>query len=204
MGEEVVQETVDAAIELGDKVKAHVASDPEAVRKLISNSVVVEDFVTVYPNKALNLRFQKHTAKLTEVAAQARGVDEVDPKLQVELDALEVEATELHEAIKASGITLRFIGLGKKAVKRIRSEVFAKYPFPPSGQDDDQVLASERQDAYEEWLIAAHLAEAGYTRDDVAEWRDKFPLMEFGKMWAATQKLSIADDYLNGAFNVDF
>jgi len=204
MSEDVMQETVDAAIDLGEKVKARVASDPEAVRKLVSGSVLVEDFVTVYPDKALNLRFQKHTRKLAELAARARGDVEVTPELQSELDALEVEATELRDLIEASGITLRFVGLGKKAVKRIRAEVWEKYPFPPEGQQDDQALASDRQDAYEEWLVAAHLAEAGYTREDLSEWRDKFPLLEFGKLWATAQKLSITDDFLNGAFNVDF
>lgn len=192
------------AIELGEKVKERVASDPDAVRKLISGAVVVEDYVTLYPDKALNLRFQKHSQSLAEAAAKARSAEKVTPEMQAELDSLEDEAAELKEALEASAVTLRFVGLGKKAVKRIRNEVYKEYPFPPAGTEDDPALASDRQDAYEEWLIAAHLADAGYTRDDVAQWRDVLPLMEFGKLWAMAQKLSITDDYLQGAFNVDF
>jgi len=194
------------AIELGEKVKEKIVSDPDAVRKIISGAVPVEDYVTIYPDKALNLRFQKHTQTLADVAARAVNdpTGEVSKALKVELDALEAEAKELKSALEASAVTLRFVGLGKKAVKRIRNEVFEKYPFPPAGIEDDQALASDRQDAYEEWLIAAHLADSGYTREDISDWRDTLPLIEFGKLWAMAQKLSITDDYLQGAFNVDF
>lgn len=204
MTDQTDEQIVADAIELGEKVKARVASDPDAVRKIISGAVAVEDYVTIYPDKALNLRFHKHVEAVAEAAAKARATDEATPEMRAELDALEAEAAALKDELEASAVTLKFVGLGKKAVKRIRNEVIAQYPFPPTGQDDDQALASDRQDAYEEWLIAAHVADSGYTRDDIAQWRDVLPLMEFGKLWAMAQKLSITDDYLNGAFNVDF
>lgn len=207
------QEIIEGAVAAAEEVKKRLASDPDAVRKILTNALDVTDTVTVYPDKRVNLAFQKHNEALRELKNETAINPQVeDPKryearikaLKPRLDALESEGAELREAIEASAVTLEFRGLGKRAIKRIRNDVRKEYPLPPAGTDDDPTLAEERDEVYQERVIAAHIQHAGYTAEDVADFRDKWPSIEFGKLWATALKLSITDDYLQGSLDADF
>lgn len=208
------EETIIAdAVKMGEEAKQRLASDPEAVRKVVAGRVDVEDWVTVYPDKAANLRFAKVQEKLQEMSrdiptqdAEESDEDYADrtTEFRESLEAVEKESNEAREAVKESGLTFHFVGLGKKAIKRIRAEVRKEYPLPPAGEQDDPEIAELRDEEYQNRVIAAHLAASGYTAQDVEAWRDGWPNRAFGKLWATTMKLSITDDYLNGAIDVDF
>jgi hypothetical protein len=206
------REIIEEAIAAADKVKTRLASDPDAVRKILTNSLDVSDTVTVYPNKRVNLAFQKHNEALRELKKETALKPGEDGKeyeariktLKPRLEALEAEGAELREAIEASAVTFEFRGLGKRAVKRIRNDVRKEYPLPPAGTNDDPTLAEERDEVYQERVIAAHIQHAGYTAEDVTDFRDKWPSVEFGKLWATALKLSITDDYLQGSLDADF
>lgn len=203
---------VESGVALAEARKERLTTDPEALRKLVAGAVDVEDWVTTYPNKSINLALAKHEKALFALKAESqRDTAESDrdyskriKELQPELDALTAEGEELRAKFEESAVTLHFIGLGKKAIKRIRAEIHKEYPLPPAGVQDDPTLASERQDAYECAVIAAHIQHAGFTREDVETWKDKWPNKAFGDLWACALRLSIADDYLAGVLDVDF
>lgn len=205
-------EIIESAISGAEEIKKRLASDPDAVRKILAEDIDVSDTVTVYPSKRINLAFEKHNEALRTLKAEsARQIGEEDDAyearilaLKPRLDALEAEGAELREAIEASAVTFEFRGLGKRAIKRIRNDVRKDYPLPPAGTEDDPALAEERDDFYQDRVIAAHIQHAGYTHEDVADFRDKWPTVEFGKLWAMALKLSITDDYLRGAVDADF
>jgi hypothetical protein len=201
------------AVKLGDEAKERLASDPEAVRKVLAGRVDVEDWVTVYPDKAANLRFAKVQEELQKISREipTQDAEESDKdyadrtaEFRERLEAIEAESNEAREAVKASGLTFHFVGLGKKAIKRIRADVRKEYPLPPAGEQDDPDIAELRDEEYQNRVIAAHLIASGYTKEDVEAWRDAWPNRAFGKLWATAMKLSITDDYLNGAIDVDF
>ena len=214
MDENIDPEVIEReAVELGEKRKERLASDPEAVRKILAGSVDVEDFVTVYPSKALNKKFAEFQAELErfrDKAAQgshegAKDYEERIKGLRAELDEAEKRGDQLRADLEASAITFHLIGIPKRAVKKIRAEVRAKYPLPPAGTPDDPDMAELRDDEYQNRLIVAHLAQTGgFTMDEVESWRDTWSNREFGKLWASVLKLSIADDYLNGSIDPDF
>ena len=200
------------AVELGEKAKEKVATDPDAVRKLLAGQVEVEDYVTVYPDKAVNLRFAKHQEELQQasrdIPAQKDGESDEDYKVRADafqkrVDEISAEGEAARKAVEESGLTFHMVGLGKKAIKRIRAEVRSKYPLPTEGKDDPEV-AEMRDEEYQNRIIAAHLVKSGYTVEDVEQWRDVWPHRAFGKLWATALKLSITDDYLTGAIDVDF
>jgi hypothetical protein len=205
-------EIIESAITAAEEVKTRLASDPDAVRKILADSLEVTDTVTVYPNKSVNLAFQKHNEALRALKDESglkpgetdKEYEERIKALKPRLDALEAEGAQLRQAIEDSAITFEFRGLGKRAIKRIRNDVRKDYPLPPAGTDDDPTLAEARDEVYQERVIAAHIQHAGYTAEDVADFRDKFPAIEFGKLWATALKLSITDDYLRGAIDADF
>ena len=205
-------EIIESAIAEAEAVKTRLASDPDAVRKILADDIGVTDTVTVYPNKRINLAFQKHSEALRALKDESDLKPGEDGKqyearikaLKPRLDALEAEGAELRAAIEDSAVTFEFRGLGKRAIKRIRNSVRMDYPLPPAGTADDPTMAEERDDVYQERVIAAHIQHAGYTPDDVADFRDKWPSIEFGKLWATALKLSITDDYLRGAIDADF
>lgn len=214
MDENIDPEVIEReAVELGEKRKERLASDPEAVRKILAGSVDVEDFVTVYPSKALNKKFAEFQAELErfrDKAAQGsrEGAKDYEARikgLRAELDEAEKRGDQLRADLEASAITFHLIGIPKRAVKKIRAEVRAKYPLPPAGTPDDPEVAEMRDDEYQNRLIVAHLAQTGgFTMDEVESWRDTWSNREFGKLWASVLKLSIADDYLNGSIDPDF
>ena len=118
------------AVKLGDEAKERLASDPEAVRKVLAGRVDVEDWVTVYPDKAANLRFAKVQEELQKISREipTQDAEESDKdyadrtaEFRERLEAIEAESNEAREAVKASGLTFHFVGLGKKAIKRIRT-----------------------------------------------------------------------------------
>jgi hypothetical protein len=205
-------EIIESAIAEAEAVKTRLASDPDAVRKILTDSLDVTDTVTVYPSKRVNLAFQKHNEALRALKDESDiKPGETDKEynarvktLKPRLTALEAEGAELRQAIEDSAVTFEFRGLGKRAIKRIRNDVRKDYPLPPAGTDDDPTLAEERDEVYQERVIAAHIQHAGYTADDVTNFRDKWPTVEFGKLWATALKLSITDDYLHGAIDADF
>ena len=206
------EQIITDGIELAEATKKRIASDPDAVRKILAEDFGVTDTVTVYPSKARNLAFAKHNEALSafqEEARQKPGESNEDYEKRVKslkprLAELEAEGEAVRAALEESAVTLEFRGLGKRAVKRIRNDVRKDYPLPPAGTPDDPTLAEERDDVYQERVIAAHIQHAGYTVEDVEGWRDKWPTIEFGKLWATALKLSITDDFLRGALDVDF
>ena len=206
------EQIITEGIELAEATKKRLASDPDAVRKILAEDFGVTDTVTVYPSKARNLAFAKHNEALKAFQGEARqnlGESDEDyakriKALKPRLAELEAEGEEVRASLEESAVTLEFRGLGKKAIKRIRNDVRKDYPLPPAGTPDDPTLAEERDDEYQDRVIAAHIQHAGYTVDDVSEWRDKWPTIEFGKLWAMALKLSITDDFLRGALDVDF
>lgn len=206
------EQIITEGIELAEATKKRLASDPDAVRKILAEDFEVTDTVTVYPSKAKNLAFAKHNEALSafqEEARQKPGEPNAEYEKRVKslkprLAELEAEGDATRAALEESAVTLEFRGLGKRAVKRIRNDVRKEYPLPPTGTPDDPTLAEERDDAYQERVIAAHIQHGGYTLEDVQEWRDKWPTIEFGKLWAMALKLSITDDFLRGALDVDF
>lgn len=203
---------VEAGIQLGEERKERLATDPDALRKIVANAVEVEDWVTVYPNKVVNLAFAKHEKALLVLKAQSeRNFGEEDvayaariKALTPELERLTAEGEDLREQFKDSAVTLHFRGLGKKAIKRLRASVLKDHPNPPQGTADDPVLSEARQDAYECAIIAAHIQHNGFTVEDVESWKDAWPNKAFGELWATALRLSIADDYLSGVLDVDF
>jgi hypothetical protein len=205
-------EIIESAITAAEEVKTRLASDPDAVRKILTDSLDVTDTVTVYPNKRVNLAFEKHNQALRSLKDESDlKPGETDKEynariktLKPRLEALETEGAELRQAIEDSAVTFEFRGLGKRAIKRIRNDVRKDYPLPPEGVADDPTVKEERDDVYQERVIAAHIQHAGYTAEDVADFRDKWPSIEFGKLWATALKLSITDDYLHGAIDADF
>lgn len=206
------EQIITEGIELAEATKKRIASDPDAVRKILAEDFDVTDTVTVYPSKAKNLTFAKHNEALSAFQDEARqkpGESNEDYEKRVKslkprLAELEAEGDAVRAALEESAVTLEFRGLGKRAVKRIRNDVRKEYPLPPAGTPDDPTLAEERDDVYQERVIAAHIQHSGYTVEDVQEWRDKWPTIEFGKLWAMALKLSITDDFLRGALDVDF
>lgn len=214
MDENIDPEVIEReAVELGEKRKERLASDPEAVRKILAGSVDVEDFVTVYPSKALNKKFAEFQAELEHFRDKAKqgsheGARDYEERIQglrAELDEAEKRGDQLRADLEASAITFHLIGIPKRAVKKIRAEVRAKYPLPPAGTPDDPDMSELRDDEYQNRLIVAHLAQTGgFTMDEVESWRDTWSNREFGKLWASVLKLSIADDYLNGSIDPDF
>lgn len=203
---------VEEAIELAEARKERLASDPDAVRALIADRVYVEDSVTVYPVQTANLAFAKHVEALSDLKSRAEQNygekdDEYDLRLaglQPELDALTEQGKAVREALEASAVTFKMVGLGKRAIKRIRASVRKDHPLPPAGTPDDPEVSELRDEEYQNRVIAAHLVSAGYTSEDVDNFRDAWASREFGKLWACALKLSISDDYLSGAVDVDF
>lgn len=203
---------VEDAIKLAVETKERIATNPDALRKILTNRLDVEDWVTVYPDKGLNLKFAKHNEALNDLQAESRikPGEEYDAfearvlALKPRLDALDAEGEQLRADLEESAATIHFRGLGKKAVKGIRNQARAEYPLPPAGTPDDPAVSELRDEWYQNHVIAAHIQHGGFTVEDVADWRDAFSDFEFGKLWAMALKLSITDDYLRGALDVDF
>jgi hypothetical protein len=200
-------------VKIGEERKERLASDPEAVRKILAGSVDVEDYVTVYPSKALNKKFADFQAELERFRDRAtqgshEGAKDYEARvgsLKNELAEMEKRGDDLRAELEASAVTFHLIGIPKKAVKKIRAEVRQKYPLPPAGTPDDPDMSEIRDEEYQNRLIVAHLAQTGgFTMDEVESWRDSWSNREFGKLWASVLKLSIADDYLNGSIDPDF
>lgn len=202
-------------IELGEAAKKRLASDPQAVRKIVAGQLAdsVRETITVYPDKIANKAFSDYSRRVQEIAGRIPNKlhDESDEQyaertkdFRAELEALEAEGESIRQAVRDSGVTFEFVGIGKKAIKRIRTEVRKAYPLPASGEQDDPDVSELRQDEFEHRVIAAHLAQAGYTADDIATFHDAWPNKAYADLWATALKLSIADDYLIGAVDVDF
>lgn len=209
------QQILDEAVEIGKAAKDKLASDPDAVRKIAANQLAntVTETVTVYPDKRANKAFADYSAKFQDIAGRIpkRLHEESDEDyaertkdFKAEMEALEAEGEPIRQAVRDSGLTFEFVGIGKRAIKRIRAQVRDKYPLPGPGEQDDPDTAEERQDEFEHRVIAAHLAQAGYTADDIADFHDAWPNKAYADLWAAALKLSIADDYLRGAVDADF
>lgn len=207
------QRVIDEGIELGKAAKEKLASDPDAVRKIAANQLAntVTETVTVYPDKRANKAFADYSAKFQDIAGRIpkRLYEESDEdyaertkEFKAELEALEAEGEPIRQAVRDSGVTFEFVGIGKRALKRIKKQVTESYPLPQPGERDE--FGEERQDEYEHRVIAAHLAQAGYTADDIADFHDAWPNKAYADLWAAALKLSIADDYLRGAVDADF
>lgn len=203
---------VDEAVKMAEERKERLATDPDAVRALISGNVSVEDSVTVCASKPAALAFAKHVEALNTLKAKAElGYGETDVQhaerlatLQPQLDALEQSGKAVREALEAAQVTFKMVGIGKRAVKRIRASVRKDHPLPPAGTPDDPEVAELRDEEYQNRIIAAHLVADGYTPEDIDNFRDAWASREFGKLWATALKLSISDDYLSGAVDVDF
>lgn len=203
---------VEAGIKLGEERKERLLTDPEALRKIVANKVEVEDTVTVYPDKVVNLAFAKHEKELLQLRrVSEKGAGEADvayaariAELAPTLEKLTAEGEQLRQQFEDSAVTLHFRGLGKKAIKRLQAQAAKEFPLPPQGVQDDPLVAGERQDYYECSIIAAHIQHNGFTLDDVQSWKDAWPNKAFGELWATAMRLSIADDYLAGVLDVDF
>lgn len=210
-----IETAVTEGIELGEATKKRLASDPDAVRKIVAGQIAntIRDTVTVYPDKVINLEFAHYAERLRQAAKDIPNkfhnetdedyVERTKP-FKEELDTLEAEGEEIRRKVRDSGVTFEFVGLGKKAIKRIRAEVRKEFPLPAQGEQDDPETAEERQDAFEHRVIAAHLAQSGYTADDIASFHDVWPNKAYADLWATAMRLSIADDYLSGAIDADF
>lgn len=208
-----IQQIADEGIELGKAAKEKLASDPDAVRKIVANQLAnsVRESVTVYPDKRANKAFADYSARFQEIASRIpnRLHEESDEdyaertkEFKAELEALEAEGEPIRQAVRDSGVTFEFVGIGKRAIKRIQKQVRESFPLPNPGEPDE--IAGERQDEFEHRVIAAHLAQSGYTADDIADFHDAWPNKAYADLWATAMKLSIADDYLRGAVDADF
>lgn len=203
---------VDDAVALVEARKERLKSDPDAVRKILAGTVEVSEDVTVYPNKALNKRYEEFNARIVELGkkiARREGESNEDHAARIqEVKAEYEDATAEFEALKAeiaeSAVTFTLTSLGKKAVKNIRTAARKKFPLPNVGEYEDADESEARDDYYHNALIAAHLEKDGYTIEDVEKMQDKWPNRAYAQLWTAVQRLSIADDYLGSAFNSDF
>lgn len=199
------------AVAIGDAVKERLKSDPDAVRKMLAGTVAVEDDVTVYPNKVLNLKFEKFQKRITDAGLSlGKQIGESDEdyetrtkNFEADYDKLESEFEALKAEIEDSAVTFHLVSLSKKSIKALRTAVRKKFPLPEVGGVDDLDVQEEREEYYKASIIAAHLL-GEYTIEDIENIRDEWPTKCFAQLWTTAQKLSIADDYLGQAFNSDF
>lgn len=198
------------AIDTAEKVKERLKTDPDAVRKILSSTVSVEEDVTVYPNKALNIQYTKFSERLGQLAgAITRNGDETDEEylqrsehFRPEYEKLTADFDELKSKIEASAVTFHLISVSKKTIKNIRTAARKKFPVATDPLNEDVDDAEIRDDWYKAAIVAAHLE--GYTIEDIENIRDEWPQRAWAQLWTTAQKLSIADDYLGAAFNADF
>lgn len=211
----LVEEAKEAkeAKEVADKRIEVLKTDPDAVRKILSNQVTVEETVTVYPNKALNFRFEKMNSAIVELGTRlerkenSESDDDYTKRIESfrpDYDATVADFDDLKKSIAESAVTFRLVSLSRKAIKNLRTTARKNFPLPAQGEDDDPEVSEAREEWYRCAIIAAHLEQDKYTVEDIETIRDEWPTRCFVQLWLSAQKLSIADDYLAAGFNPDF
>lgn len=204
------------AVEAAETIKTHLVSDPDAVRKIVAGLVPVDDNVTVYPNKPLNLKYGVFNDSLNELSGRLPRLDDGESteeflarteSWRTEYETAEAEFEALKKQLADSAMTFHMVGISKKAIKNLRTAARKKFPLPtvgdPTAEDPD--ITEERDEYYRASIVAAHLVKSGYTIEDIESFRDNWPNLAWAQLWLTAQKLSIADDYLGKNFtNPDF
>lgn len=203
-----VSESIDAA----EAAKERLKTDPDAVRKILAGDFGVSDDVTVYPIKSLNKKYADLHKRLGDLSVRAAKNDDethedwikrIGP-MKAELDSLRTEFETVEAELKESAVTFHMSGISKKAIKNLRREARKQFPLPKEGGTEDPSDAEDRDKWYHSAIIAAHLAQDGYTVDDIIDIDDKWPSACWNRLWVTAQRLSIQDDYLSGALTPDF
>lgn len=197
-----------AGIEAGVAAKERLKTDPDAVRKILTGTVAVEEDVTVYPNKALNKRYADFSDRIIDLGLRtqrnegesAEAYEERIAPAKAEYEAAVAEFEALKAELAESAVTFHLVSPGRKALKRIKRAAKEKFPAPAFGEPDlDQ---DDREDWYQCSVIAAHLP--GYSIEDIENIADSWPQIAYAQLWSAAKRLTIADDFLGAAFDADF
>lgn len=212
MGDEQTTDHIEDAITEAKAEVERLKSDPDAVRKILGNFVTVTEKVTVYPDKSLNIEYDRIQDRIASAGARLKRVDgESDEsyharikETQAEHEQLVSDFEKLKAAIEESAKTFVLESVSRKALKAIRTAARKKFPLPEQGQPDDYEVAEEREEWYWASIIAAHMVKDGYTPEDIEKIRDEWPTRCYAQLKLAAEKLSIKDDYLGSAFTPDF
>lgn len=211
MGEDTTDIVADAE-KIAEARKERLKTDPQAVRKILSNQVTVSEKVTVYPNKELNLRYEKFNESIVDLGTRVARKDGEDDETyaerikdaKAEYEAAVAEFDSLKKELAESAVTFELESLSRKAIKALRTAARKKFPTPIAGEQEDPDDSEGREELYKASIIAAHLVKDGYTVEDIEKIRDEWPTRCYVQLWQSANKLSIADDYLGAAFTPDF
>lgn len=213
MDENDTDDIISGGVELGAAAKERLKSNPDSVRALLTGTVQIEEAVTVYPNKALNLRFAQAQERLIEMGnrvARKEGESDEDYLARVgdvrkEYEDFEGELEALKQELLGSAVTFNLVSVPKKAIKNLKTAARKKFPADETADWAIQLeLDEQRQEYFECSIVAAHLVADGYSIEDIINIRDNWPNRAWAQLWTVAQKLSIADDYLTGTIDADF
>lgn len=200
----ITQEDAAKAENAAKQQKQRIASDPQAVLKFVAGVTEVEDWVTGYPDKALNKAYREFRDSIQDQVSQARAVDPDDAEgvseHKANVEKLEAEIKEWDEKLSESAVHFNLKGVSRSTLKQLRKAARKKFKV-----DDDQFDPDLQDDAdryYKASVIAAHLE--GYDIDKIVQIEENLPGKIFNDLWASANALSISDDFLRGIATPDF
>lgn len=210
-----LQADLERAVELGKERVERLKSDPDSVRKLLLGEVVVDEKVTVYPDRIINGKFAKFQEELQQVSAlAARRKDESDDEYVKRVEPYHDQVAranerleEIQAEVEESGVTFHLYSIGKKAVKNLRKAARALHPdaFDPEADPLTRADAGEDlEEYYQASIVAAHLVKDGYTVSDILNIKNTWPDKCFLDLLEASHRLSVASEYVEVTTDPDF
>jgi hypothetical protein len=202
--EYVTQEEAAKAQQRAREQKQRIASDPQAVLKFVAGEIEVDDWVTAYPDKALNKEYREFRESIKTEVSQAEGVDPDDAEAvreaQSKVESIQARIDEWEDKLSESAVHFHLKGVSRKTLKELRKAARKKFNVEDNPMDSD--LQDEADTYYKASVIAAHLE--GYDIDDIISIYDNAPGKIFNDLWSSANSLSINDDFLRGIATPDF
>lgn len=204
MDDFITQEEAAQAEARAQEQKQRIASDPQAVLNFVAGATEVDDWVTAYPDKALNKAYKEFRAGVQDEVSAAEGVDPDDTEAiaqhQAKVEDITRRTSEWEQKLTESARHFHLKGVSRRTLKELRRAAKKKFNVDENPLDTD--LQEEADVYYRASVIAAHLE--GYTVENVLDIYDNLPGKVFNDLWSSANSLSINDDFLRGIATPDF